>query len=135
MVYKKDFSTTYTINGHEYAITFPALFDSNTNELIPNNELDDKAAEKARQLYRKDMGLISPQDLKKYRAKLSLSQRNLAELTGLSPNTIALYEAGAFPTAANNNILKALIKNDQVLQQYLIAVSYTHLTLPTILLV
>jgi len=75
---------------------------------------------KARQLYRKDMGLISPQDLKKYRAKLSLSQRNLAELTGLSPNTIALYEAGAFPTAANNNILKALIKNDQVLQQYLI---------------
>ncbi|ERJ42020.1 hypothetical protein N581_10695 [Lactobacillus jensenii MD IIE-70(2)] len=78
--------------------------------MIPNNELDDKAAEKARQLYRKDMDLISPQDLKKYRAKLSLSQRNLAELTGLSPNTIALYEAGAFPTAANNNILKALIK-------------------------
>lgn len=41
MVYKKDFTTTYTINGHEYSITSPALFDSNTNELIPNNELDD----------------------------------------------------------------------------------------------
>ncbi|MFM9745778.1 helix-turn-helix domain-containing protein, partial [Streptomyces brasiliscabiei] len=41
------------------------------------------------------MGLLSPTELKKYRAKVGLSQRNLAELTGLSPNTIALYEAGA----------------------------------------
>lgn len=38
------------------------------------------------------MGLLSPQELKQYRAKVGLSQRNLAELTGLSPNTIALYE-------------------------------------------
>ena len=46
-------------------------------------------------------------------------QRNLAELTGLSPNTIALYEAGAFPTKANNRLLKSLIANDDVLQQYI----------------
>ena len=29
MIYEKDFTTTYTINGHEYTVTAPALFDSN----------------------------------------------------------------------------------------------------------
>ena len=65
------------------------------------------------------MGLLSPQELKQYRSKVGLSQRNLSELTGLSPNTIALYEAGAFPTKANNRLLKSLIANDDVLQQYI----------------
>lgn len=119
MAYQKDFTTTYTINGHEYSVTAPALFDSNTNKIIPNKELDDQAAEIARQQYRNDMGLLSPKDLKYYRAKIGLSQRNLAELTGLSPNTIALYEAGAFPTKANNRLLKSLLSNDDVLKQYI----------------
>lgn len=119
MAYQKDFTTTYTINGHEYTVTAPALFDSNTNELIPDKKLDDQAAEIARQQYRNEMGLLSPKEIKQYRAKVGLSQRNLAELTGLSPNTIALYEAGAFPTKANNRLLKYLIANDDVLKQYI----------------
>ena len=114
MAYQKNFTTTYTINGHEYTVTALALFDSNTNELIPDKELDDQAAEIARQQYRDEMGLLSPQELKQYRAKIGLSQRNLAELTGLSPNTIALYEAGAFPTKANNRLLKSLIANGNI---------------------
>lgn len=73
----------------------------------------------ARQAYRDDMGLLSPTELKKYRAKVGLSQRNLAELTGLSPNTIALYEAGASPTPANNKMLKYLINDDELLRQYI----------------
>ncbi|MEO5285994.1 type II toxin-antitoxin system antitoxin SocA domain-containing protein [Limosilactobacillus allomucosae] len=119
MVYQKDYTTIYKINGREYEVTAPALFDSETGEMIPNLELDDQAAEIARAQYRKDMGLISPTDLKMYRAKVGLSQRNLAELTGLSPNTIALYEAGAFPTKANNHLLKTLINNDGVLRDYM----------------
>ena len=112
MAYQKDFTTTYTINGREYTVTAPALFDSVTNELIPDKKLDDQAAEIARQQYRKDIGLVTPQELKQYRAKVGLSQRNLAELAGLSPNTIALYEAGTFPTTANNKLLKSLINSD-----------------------
>ncbi|WP_308557007.1 helix-turn-helix domain-containing protein [uncultured Lactobacillus sp.] len=110
MTYQKNFTTTYTIKGHEYTVTALALFDSNTNELIPDERLDDQAAEIARQQYRNDMGLVSPQDIKQYRAKAKLSQRDLAELVGLSPNTIALYEAGAFPTETNNKLLKNSIK-------------------------
>ena len=115
----KEIVRQLSINGHEYTVTAPALFDSNTNELIPDKKLDDQAAEIARQQYRDEMGLLSPKDLRQYRAKVGLSQRNLAELTGLSPNTIALYEAGVFPTKANNRMLKSLITNDDVLQQYI----------------
>lgn len=82
--------------------------------------MDDDAVKIARQMYRNDMGLISPKDLKKYRSKVGISQRDLAEITGLSPNTIALYEAGEFPTIANNRMLKSLFSNDDVLKEYLI---------------
>lgn len=106
MIYKKDFTTTYIINGHEYTVTAPALFDCNTNELIPEKVLDDKAAEIARQQYRNNMELVTPKELKEYRAKL-------AELTVLSSNTIALYESGAFQTIANNKLLKSLINDSK----------------------
>lgn len=111
MTYQKDFTTTYTIAGHEYTVTAPALFDSVTNEIVPDNKLDDQAAEIARQLYRKDMGLVSPTAIKEFRTKNKLSQRALAKLTGLSINTIALYEAGEFPTKTNNKILKTLMQD------------------------
>lgn len=111
MTYQKYFTTIYTIAGHEYTVTAPALFDSVTNEIVPDNKLDDQAAEIARQQYRNEMGLVSPTVIKKFRTKNKLSQRDLAKLTGLSVNIIALYEAGAFPTKANNKILKSLMRN------------------------
>lgn len=118
MSYEKDCTTIYTINGRKYQVTAPALFDSKTNKQIPDDKLDDNAIKIARQMYRDDMGLISPEDLKKYRSKVGISQRDLAEITGLSPNTIALYEAGEFPTVANNRMLKSLFNNDDILKEY-----------------
>ena len=120
MLYQKDCTTVYTINGREYSVTAPALFDSKTHKQIPDDKLDDNAIKIARQKYRDDMGLISPLDLKKYRSKIGLSQRDLAEITGLSPNTIVLYESGEFPTIANNRMLKSLINSDEVLREYLL---------------
>ena len=119
MPYQKEYTSTFEIKGHRYSVTAPALFDSETDELIPDKQLDDRAAEMARQLHRERFGLLNPADLKKYRARVGLSQRNLAELTGLSPNAIALYEAGEFPTPANNRLLEAVMGNDAVLRQYL----------------
>ena len=111
MSYQKNFTTTYTIGGHKYTVTAPALFDSITNEIIPDNKLDDQAAEIARQQYRNEMGLVSPTAIKEFRTKNKLSQRDLAKLTGLSLNTVVMYEAGEFPTKTNNKILKSLMHN------------------------
>lgn len=56
--FQKNFTTTYTINEHEYTVTAtaPTLFDSDTNEIIPDKKLDDQAAEIACQQYRDERG-------------------------------------------------------------------------------
>lgn len=50
---------------------------------------------------------------------MNLSQRELADLMGWSPTTIALYETGAFPSESNNRILKALINDDDFLASFI----------------
>ncbi|WP_281166174.1 helix-turn-helix domain-containing protein [Liquorilactobacillus sicerae] len=117
--YTKNYTNTFMIHGREYKVTAPAKFDSETNELLDDTVLDDQAVEIANNKYRADMGLVSPEDIKKYRAKIGLSQRELAKFLGWSPNTIALYETGAFPSKGNNRLLKALMSDDHVLTDFL----------------
>lgn len=59
MSYIKDCTNTYIFHGHQYTITAPALWDEKTNKVIPCAKLDDQATEKARNMYRKDMGYFS----------------------------------------------------------------------------
>ncbi|MDN6595932.1 MAG: DUF4065 domain-containing protein [Lentilactobacillus parabuchneri] len=113
--YVKDYTNTFLIHGHEYSVTAPARFDSETHELVEDSELDDQAVEIANAMYRQEMSLVSPMDIKKYRAKIGLSQREFAKLLGWSPNTVAMYETGAFPSEANNQLLKALMSDDHLL--------------------
>ncbi|MDN6900673.1 type II toxin-antitoxin system antitoxin SocA domain-containing protein [Oenococcus sicerae] len=117
--YIKDYTNTFLIHGREYEVTAPAKFDSETNKLLDDTVLDDRAVEIANNRYRADMSLVSPEDIKKYRAKIGLSQRELAKFLGWSPNTIALYETGAFPSKGNNKLLKALIDDDHMLTDFL----------------
>lgn len=109
MSYIKNFTTEYSFDGKTYKITAPARFDDETDQPIYDAELDERATEMARQAYRNDMGLVSPVDLKRFRDKFGLSQRDLTELTGLSVKTVALYEAGAFPSEDDNKMLKDLL--------------------------
>lgn len=109
MSYIKNFTTEYSFGGKTYKITAPARFDAKTNQPIYDAELDERATEMARQAYRNDFGLVSPADLKRFRDKFGLSQRDLAKITGLSVNTVALYEVGAFPSEDDNELLKKLI--------------------------
>lgn len=109
MSYIKNFTTEYSFCEKIYKITAPARFDAETDQPIYDAELDERATEIARQAYRDDMGLVSPVELKRFRDKFGLCQRDLAKLTGLSVNTVALYEAGAFPSEEDNELLKYLI--------------------------
>lgn len=115
----KDHTNTFLIRGKEYKVTAPAKFDRRTGELIPDQRLDDAAVALANAKYRQEMDIVSPEEIKKYRARMNLSQRELADLMGWSPTTIALYETGAFPSESNNRILKALINDDDFLASFI----------------
>lgn len=117
--YIKDYTNTFVIKERSYTVTAPARFDSETNTLIDDSELDDRAAEKAREMYREEFGLLSPKQIKDFRNRLTLSQQDFAKLIGISSNTIALYEAGAFPTTAHNQLLKLLMQDDQNIRDYI----------------
>ncbi|MCT3326889.1 hypothetical protein LTZ12_08995 [Lacticaseibacillus paracasei] len=110
----KAHTNTFLIRGREYEVTAPAKFDRITGELVDDKKLDDAAVELANEKYRQDMDIISPEEIKKYRANTNLSQRDLASLMGWCPTTLALYEKGAFPSEANNKALKALIIDRQI---------------------
>ncbi|MFC6295833.1 type II TA system antitoxin MqsA family protein [Lactiplantibacillus daoliensis] len=124
--YIKDYTNSFLIHGQEYTVTAPARFDASSNQLIPDNQLDDIAVELANKQYRQQFKLVTPEEIKTYRAQVGLTQRELAELLGWSPNTIALYETGAFPTKANNKLLKALMMHPKFLMAFVNQDSETH---------
>jgi len=124
--YVKNYTNTFMIHDHEYTVTAPARFDCKTHQIIADNELDDVAIELANQQYRDQFKLVMPREIKAYRAKIRLSQRELAELLGWSPNTVALYETGAFPSKANNKLLKALIAQPQFLMAFTVQDDESH---------
>jgi putative zinc finger/helix-turn-helix YgiT family protein len=113
--YTKVHEDTFEIRGHVYKVEALARFDVETNELVYDEELDDQAIEKAQNMYRKEFGYIFPSEIIQYRAKLGITQREFAKVLGWSQTTIALYEKGALPSENNNNLLKSLFKNDDVL--------------------
>lgn len=114
----KDYTQTYTIRGQEYEVTAPALFDEVTNELLYDEELDDKAIEIANNQYRAANHFFYPEELKTFREKLKISQRDLAVLFGFSPTTIVMYENGALPTENNNRQLKTFLDDENAFKNF-----------------
>lgn len=112
----KPFTTTYTIKGRKYQVTSDAKFDDH-GKVVADKELDEIAINKALNMFRKDQGYFFPKDLKNFRSKLGFSQKDLANLLGMSPNTIAMYELGALPSEANNKLLQLIMSDDKNLAE------------------
>ncbi|WP_297816582.1 type II TA system antitoxin MqsA family protein [uncultured Lactobacillus sp.] len=117
--YIKDYTNTFNIRGTEIKVTAPAKFDADTNEIVADSELDNKAVKLAQDKYRKKYDFIGPEEIKALRKKWKISQKRLAEIIGWSPSTVALYEVGEIPTISNNRLLKVLIKHPQVMQDFI----------------
>lgn len=115
---QKNYTQTFTIRGEDFEVTAPALFDELTDELLYDEELDDKAIEMANDLYRESHGFIYPDEIKEFRKKLNISGRDLAALIGFSPTTIVMYENGALPTETNNRHLKNLIQDENAFKNF-----------------
>ena len=106
--YVKDYTNTFEIKGETIEVTAPARFDSKTNKIIDDMELDNRAIKMAQNKYRKKYNVIVPNDIKALRKKWNLTQKQLANVIGWSPLTITLYEVGEIPTKSNNRLLKVL---------------------------
>ncbi|AUJ31635.1 MAG: type II toxin-antitoxin system antitoxin SocA domain-containing protein [Liquorilactobacillus nagelii] len=114
----KPVNEEYEIRGEKINIVSNAKFNTETDQKIFDEELDELAIGKAFDEYRDRHNIITPTRIKKLRNKFNLTQRDFAALLGWSATTIATYETGALASNANNTILVALEK-DKVLAQSL----------------
>lgn len=77
--YVKDYTNTFEIKGETIEVTAPARFDSKTNKIIDDMELDNRAIKMAQNKYRKKFNVIGPIDIKALRKKWNLTP-NVARL-------------------------------------------------------
>lgn len=108
--YVKMHTNKFIIKDKEYLVTALARFKKSNDELINDTELDDKAVEMANNLYRRDKGLLKPEDIINYRQENDLSLSALSRKANISINKLRLYEAGLFPNQEDNYVLQELIK-------------------------
>ncbi|MDB2068281.1 DUF4065 domain-containing protein [Clostridium perfringens] len=66
--------------------------------------------------YRQLTGLISKEEIIKFRKKYDLSQRELVSILGWGKMTINRYENGALASKSHSDILKNIIKNEEQLR-------------------
>lgn len=117
--YVKNYTNYYDVRGVEIKVTAPARFNAKTNKIITDMELDNQAVKIAQDKYRKMFDYVSPDDIKKLRKQWNLTQKEFAAIIGWSPSTIALYEVGEIPTTSNNRLLKILIKDSHVMEEFI----------------
>ncbi|MEN2379880.1 helix-turn-helix domain-containing protein [Lactobacillus helveticus] len=48
-----------------------------------------------------------------------MTQKQFAKVIGWSPSTVALYEVGEIPTKSNNRLLKVMIKDSNVMKEFI----------------
>jgi len=96
---------TYPVKGEPITIMANVLTCGTCGTDVFDETLDSENLSLAYSQYRKQKGLLGPEEIKKIRERYGLSQRGLAALLGWSPATIARYELGSIPSVAHNDQL------------------------------
>jgi putative zinc finger/helix-turn-helix YgiT family protein len=81
-------------DGRKYTVTVPDLVVprcSNCGTIV----LDEDANRQISAAFRKEAGLLSPEQIRDQRQRLGLSQQALADLLGVAASTLSRWETGA----------------------------------------
>lgn len=84
-------------------------------EVVASPDYDDAALRKAYDLYRKQQGLLTSEEIVTLRKRYGLSQRALARLLGWGLVTIQRYEKGVIQDRAHDQVLRSLFDPRRVL--------------------
>lgn len=81
-------------------------------------EFDDNNLREAYNIYRKNHGLLLPEEIKKIRESYGLSQVAFARILGFGDKTIARYENGSIQDEAPNNLIMLVREPDNFMVLY-----------------
>lgn len=85
--------------------------ECNTDIFIP--EIENDNLNRLYSKYRSLAGLISKEEIIKFREKYNISQRELVGILGWGKMTINRYENGSLPSKSHSDILKDIILNEE----------------------
>ena len=107
--------TTEVINeykGYKVNVKQNIAICDNCGERIYVSELENENLKNLYQKYREMSGIISPEEIVKFRQDYGISQRELVAILDWGKMTINRYERGSLPNQSHSEILKLIINNE-----------------------
>ena len=98
---------TYTVRRREITVPTAVEVCTTCGESLFDEARDSELLEHVYANYRKDEGLLTPDEIKAIRNRYRLSQKSLAALLGMSEATINRYENGSLQDSAHDNAIRA----------------------------
>jgi len=87
---------------------------SKCNEEIFVESIENENLKRLYEKYRIMAGIVTPEEIKNFRSKHDISQREMVAILDWGKMTINRYEKGAVPNASHNDILKWIINNEEL---------------------
>jgi putative zinc finger/helix-turn-helix YgiT family protein len=88
------YATTIDHDGRAYRVEIPALTVPQCKNCQAIS-IDDDADHEISAAFRRQAGLLAPQEIRQGRAKLGLTQKQFANLLGVGEATVSRWETGA----------------------------------------
>lgn len=115
--YIKECTTTFQVNGMTISVSGKRRFDSITNELLFDYDLDNALLIEAGKKYRESIHFDGGQ-LVEFRKKHELTQALFAKILGISRKTLISYEKNyAIPNNQNLKLIQSIIKDESLLEK------------------
>ncbi len=101
---------SFNIKGQNITMESEIRVCAKCGEEILDEKLDNENLKRFYNEYRKNNGLLMPEEIKEIRQRYDISQSAFAKILGLGEKTITRYENGSLQDMAQNNLI-LLMKN------------------------
>ncbi|MFA7566606.1 MAG: type II TA system antitoxin MqsA family protein [Alkalispirochaeta sp.] len=99
---------TYTYKGEPVTLQHELSVCAVCGTEVATAQQAEESLIAVREVYRNRHGLISPDEIRSIRQRYGAGQKPFGIILGLGESTIANYERGELPTAANSNLIRLM---------------------------
>jgi putative zinc finger/helix-turn-helix YgiT family protein len=110
-----DVKEIYTIKGEEVSVNVKYFTCNECNEKFEKSDEGEDYLQLAYNKYRQLHDMIQPEDITNFRKSYNLTQKELSGLLGWGGATLSRYENGALQDTTHDNMLKLIMKPDNLL--------------------
>ena len=102
---------TFKVRGTSITVDRAVRVCRECGRHLSDIDVDDKTMEMVYNKYKTINGMLLPDEIKEIRNKLNLSQKELADLTGLSEKSISRFENGSLQTKEQDDLIRKLMSS------------------------